>query len=684
MNAQSFPLSTPRPSSGLKRFALTALAACLLSPLAYAGGATVAPLFSAIAPVAGSNHYLAQVQTDLYALSQAAKGQVFRLALPGVGDYEVVFDSSIDRGTGSQWMGHLKQGIEFSVVLQSQSGAVTGEIHTPKGNFRLGQANGGLWLAQEGVAGADLAALPQIMKPVTASAAALARKPAKAAYPVQFDLVAMSNLEAGAEVALTIPGLGSHRVIYEESRNTDSGAVSWIGYLKDYGNDFRVLITSSPEGSVGNILTPSGDLQLTQDGNQQWLIDRAGSGLTMLKVEHDDGVVPGVSGSSSATGSNSRTTSVVTNGMTAGGVMVGAGSSTTVVSLAKPTAAAATPSAAATTSPTTQIDVLILYTPGFVSRSTSWRLRLDQLVALANQAYVDSGVSTKLRLVGVEQISYADTTTNSAALSLLQTSSGAFSTVAALRKKYGADLVTLVRPFYMSAQGQNCGVGYIGGYGGSNISGYSAYGVAVVSDGTDVMKTGYYCTDYTYAHELGHNMGSMHDRATVTSQGGGTGAYPYSFGYGKSGSFGTVMSYISPVVGKFSNPAITCAGTTPCGIAETSTTTSANNAKSLNNTRAAVAAYVAQVMPDTVAISGTVATSAKVAVAGVTFTLTASGNISGGSCTTSGSNGLYTCTVPYGWSGKVTPVLTGKTFAPASLSYSYVQAGLTNQNYVRN
>jgi len=82
-------------------------------------------------------------------------------------------------------------------------------------------------------------------------------------------------------------------------------------------------------------------------------------------------------------------------------------------------------------------------------------------------------------------------------------------------------------------------------------------------------------------------MGSMHDRANA---GGGKGAYTYSYGYGVGGTFGTVMSYINPRIGKFSNPAITCAGGTTCGVSETASN-SANNALSLNNTRTAVAGF---------------------------------------------------------------------------------------------
>ncbi|MBK7262639.1 MAG: S8 family serine peptidase [Rubrivivax sp.] len=53
----------------------------------------------------------------------------------------------------------------------------------------------------------------------------------------------------------------------------------------------------------------------------------------------------------------------------------------------------------------------------------------------------------------------------------------------------------------------------------------------------------------------------------------------------------------------------------------------------------------------------------------------------GVSCTPSNAAGQYNCTVPSGWSGSVTPSLSGYTFAPASRSYSSVLANQTAQNY---
>jgi hypothetical protein len=44
-------------------------------------------------------------------------------------------------------------------------------------------------------------------------------------------------------------------------------------------------------------------------------------------------------------------------------------------------------------------------------------------------------------------------------------------------------------------------------------------------------------------------------------------------------------------------------------------------------------------------------------------------------------NGDYSITVPYSWSGTVTPTLTGYTFTPANKTYTEVLADQTNQNF---
>jgi hypothetical protein len=128
------------------------------------------------------------------------------------------------------------------------------------------------------------------------------------------------------------------------------------------------------------------------------------------------------------------------------------------------------------------------------------------------------------------------------------------------------------------------------------------------------------------AHELGHNMGSFHDRANA---GSGFGATSYSFGHVNCGNgllsngspiacpttggfnqmqtgWGTIMAYYRPTVAKFSNPYLTCTrsggASGPCGVADNpaanpaTTNTGSDTVRSMNCVRAAIAAF----LPDSV------------------------------------------------------------------------------------
>src|ERR1041385_5077981 len=60
----------------------------------------------------------------------------------------------------------------------------------------------------------------------------------------------------------------------------------------------------------------------------------------------------------------------------------------------------------------------------------------------------------------------------------------------------------------------------------------------------------------------------------------------------------------------------------------------------------------------------------------VAFTAT-----NGAACGPSNASGQYTCSVPPGWSGSITPQLSGYVFTPSSRSYSNVSVAQTAQNY---
>jgi hypothetical protein len=77
-----------------------------------------------------------------------------------------------------------------------------------------------------------------------------------------------------------------------------------------------------------------------------------------------------------------------------------------------------------------------------------------------------------------------------------------------------------------------------------------------------------------------------------------------------------------------------------------------------------------------VTISGAVRHSKGTGIPGVTLTFTPGGTVK------TDDNGDYSNAVTFGWSGTVTPSLTGYTFTPANRTYSSVKSNLIDQDYI--
>ncbi len=175
------------------------------------------------------------------------------------------------------------------------------------------------------------------------------------------------------------------------------------------------------------------------------------------------------------------------------------------------------------------IDVLVAYTPAArdAEGGTTAIINLIYLaVAETNQSYFNSGITQRLNLVAVVETPYAESSNISTDLTRAQSRyDGYMDELHTLRNTYAADLVNVI-----IETNDYCGIAYHMSYVTASFAS-NAFSV-VARD----CATGY----FSFAHELGHNMGARHDWYNDN----GTTPHTYAHGYAyPAGQWRTIMAY---------------------------------------------------------------------------------------------------------------------------------------------
>lgn len=363
---------------------------------------------------------------------------------------------------------------------------------------------------------------------------------------------------------------------FERMAEHQDGSWTWVGKTSSALGGGDALITFGPTAVFGS-LSQSGrePLRLTMENGKIWLVETDAAAVDHLKgsPRADDALLPPVKSADAP---------------------APAGNTAQAPSL--PSASVADQA----------VDVVLGYTTGFANGlggQSQAVTRLNYLVEVTNQAYANSAMQGRIRLVQTVMVDYPDATDNGNALEQLtgyKSGTGAvtpdprFNALRAARDTYGGDVVALVRRF-QSPENQGCGIAWRLGNNGMISSSEANFAYSVVSDGRDVDETDsktYLCREETLAHEIGHSLGQAHNLEDSSNPG----VHPYSYGYRQASTSGfyTVMAYriansSQYSIRYFANPAVSYVGE-PTGVAGVS-----ENARSMEATMPMVQQFRAAV-----------------------------------------------------------------------------------------
>jgi hypothetical protein len=264
---------------------------------------------------------------------------------------------------------------------------------------------------------------------------------------------------------------------------------------------------------------------------------------------------------------------------------------------ADPSADADGPPQASTPGCGAVIDVMVVYTEDAKNASADIAGEIALAIVETNDAYALSGIDQRLRLVHASEVTYAESGNIRVDRDRLRhPSDNHMDDVHTLRNNYNADLVSL----WVESGG--CGIAYI----------MTTVSSTFESSGFSVARRDCATGNYTFGHELGHNMSARHDRYVDPANNS-----PYTYNHGHVNvpdRWRTIMGYntecdcsdeVSPCPARsnrntpgtpycsrlkyFSNPDNTYGGD-PMGVPSTQAN-AANNRLTLDNTATTIGSF---------------------------------------------------------------------------------------------
>ncbi|WP_169751120.1 reprolysin-like metallopeptidase [Wenzhouxiangella marina] len=343
--------------------------------------------------------------------------------------------------------------------------------------------------------------------------------------------------------------------------------------VRDGGHEAlpRALLTWGEEGLFGRIQTEQGLFLVHSDAAGSWLVDVNDPKLSVDAFEHD------------VLEPSARTIA------------------STAASMASGQEAIAQPAS----DDAHLIDVMFAYPPSMVERYPDGLIttRLNHLVAIANQTFVDTQVPVAVRLVGQTLVDYRASEENGETLGNLQQALAGnpvagLGTLAAQRNALGADIVAFTWPHDIETRG-SCGIAFFPFFENGRYD--PSYGVHIDNDGFSNWSV---CSDSVFTHELGHNLNAEHQRSRSSGDDPERSNYAWiRFGelHSIMGSFGTGDQDRYRRLDVFSNPAIQCGGA-PCG--SSAPGTGANNAAEILQLAPILASYRGSISSESVSRPG--------------------------------------------------------------------------------